>query len=505
MTMKNLRIIFTICFGLAATSLVAQSRHYNSATLGMGGGGTAYIDGYHANFLNPANLMLQHANRPKRSIGLVGGLGFRAGGSLLNIDVYNQYLTTGLTINGQVREDMLNDWFGSNDSNTRELAATFSVIPFGFSNRGNKTAFSLATRVRTTQDLTVNKGFMELAFYGFDSDNFASPVPVNFNSRTLSFAEVSVGFAMELPIPLTGLIEKLPFINGVSIYAGAAPKYIVGIQSTELDFTSDLTVNPVTGSSNGSIVHDFNYSLFTYGDLSDQLTAYSNAREIDPDAKLDDFLDYSGSDIGTLGSGFGLDLGVTAELDVSLPALGFFGKKQVLRLSMSMTDLGSISYDESPSRVNAAGIVTIDGDVGDKTPNEYFDDLADSLQNDVYGGFTSQSVSSQKYELPGMYNFGAALTLGKLTTTLDYGVGFNDFGTNSKRSALTLGTEYRLLGIIPLRFGTRIGGYSSATYSAGFGLDLRFFEFSFAASTVANSANNGSSAAVAWSGLLIRF
>jgi len=503
--MKNLKIIFTICFALSAASLVAQSRHYNSATLGMGGGGTAYIDGYHANFLNPANLMLQHANRPKRSIGLIGGLGFRAGGSLLNIDVYNTYLTTGLTIDGQVRENMLNDWFGSDNTNTRELAATFSIVPLGFSNRGSKTAFSLATRVRTTQDLTVNKGLMELAFYGFDSGNFSSPVPVNFNSRTLSFAEISVGFAMELPIPLTGLVEKLPFINGIKVYAGAAPKYIVGIQSTELDFTSALTVNSITGSSNGSIVHDFNYSLLTYGDLSDQLAAYSDAREIDPDAKLDDFLDYSGSDIGTLGSGLGLDLGVTAELDVSLPALGFFGKRQVLRLSMSMTDLGSVSYDSKPTNVSASGIVTIDGDVGDKTPNEYFNDLGDSLQNDVYGGFTSQSLGAQKYDLPGMYNFGAALTLGKLTTTLDYGFGFNDIGTNSKRSALTLGAEYRFLGIIPLRIGTRIGGYSSSTYSAGIGLDLRFLEFTFAASTVANSASNGSSAAVAWSGLLLRF
>ncbi len=270
-------------------------------------------------------------------------------------------------------------------------------------------------------------------------------------------------------------------------------------------FSSQFSVYPVTGSSAGGIVHNFDYALYTYGDLSDQLTAYSNARETNPDAKLDDFLDYSGSDIGTLGSGFGLDLGVTAELDVSLPVLGILGKKQVLRLSMSMTDLGSVSYDKSPSKITAAGLVTIDGDIGDKSPNEYFDELADSLQNDVYGGFTSESVSAQKYELPGMYNFGAALTLGKLTTTLDYGFGFNDVGTNSKRSALTLGAEYRFLGIIPVRVGTRVGGYSSATYSAGIGLDLRFLELTFAGSMVADSKSSGSSVAVAWSGLVLRF
>lgn len=505
--MKNLRLIFTICFSLAAASLVAQSRHYNTATLGMGGGGTAFIDGYHANFLNPANLMINNTGRkPKRSIGLIGGIGFRAGGTFLNFDVYDRYLTKGLTIEGQTRTDMLNDWFGADQSNTRDLAATFSVIPLGFSNRGNNMAFSFATRVRTTQELTVNKGLLEMSFYGFDSDQFGgSGVPVNFNSRTLSYASFSFGYAMELPIPLTGLVEKLPFINGIKLYAGAAPKYLVGIQSTELDFISTLTVNPVTGSSEGGIMHDFEYSLYTYGDLSAQLSDYASARELDPDAKLDDFLDYDGSDAGSLGSGFGLDLGVTAELDISLPALGILGKRQVLRLAMSITDMGSINYDENPSRVTAGGIANIDGNVGDKTPGDYFDDLADSLQNDVYGGFTSESVGARKYSLPGMYNFGAALTLGKLTTTLDYGFGFNDLGTNSERSVLTLGAEYRFLNFIPIRVGTRVGGYSSTAYSFGAGLDFRFFEFTVAASTVANSAENGSSATVAWSGLVFRF
>ncbi len=503
--MKNLRFIFTIAFALSAASLVAQSRHYNSATLGMGGGGTAFIDGYHANFLNPANLMLDDGRKPRRSLGLVGGVGVRAGGSFVNLDVYDQYLTRGLTIEGQTRVDMLNDWFGSDVTNTRDLSLTVDVVPFGFSSRGKKSAFSLATRVRTTEDLTFNKGFAELLFYGLDSEQFGSGVPVDFNSRTISYTEISVGYAMELPLPLSGIVEAIPFINGMKLYAGVAPKYLVGLQSVELDMTSTLTVNPVSINSNGGIAHNFEYSLYSYGELSEQLRAYSLARETDDDAKLDDFVDYSGSDIGTLGSGFGLDLGVTAVLDVSLPALGFFGKNQKLALAMSITDMGSITYDETPSRVTAAGIVTIDGDVGDQAPGDYFEDLADSLGNDVYGGFTSLDASGQKYSLPGMYNFGAALTLGKLTTTLDYGFGFNDVGTNSRRSVLTLGAQYRFLGFIPVRFGTRLGGYSSAAYSAGIGLDFKFLELTVAASSVANSGSNGNSITAAFSGLVIRF
>ncbi|RNC86120.1 MAG: hypothetical protein ED557_00240 [Balneola sp.] len=471
----------------------------------MGGGGTAFIDGYHANFLNPANLMLDDGRKPKRELGLVGGVGVRAGGSLVNLDVYDQYLTRGLKIEGQIRTDMLEEWFGSDVTNTRDLSTTIDVVPLGFSSRGRKSAFSLATRVRTTQDLTFNKGFAELYFYGLDSEQFGSGVPVDLNSRTISYTEISIGYAMKLPVPLTGLVESLPFINGINLYAGVAPKYLVGMQSVELDLTSTLTVNPVSLTSNGGITHDFEYSLYSYGELSEQLRAYSLAREVDEDAKLEDYVDYSGSDIGTLGSGFGLDLGVTAELDVSLPALGFFGKRQKLVLAMSITDMGSITYDETPSRVTASGLVTIDGDIGDQAPGDYFEDLADSLGNDVYGGFTSEDASNQKYSLPGMYNFGAALTLGKLTTTLDYGFGFNDVGTNSRRSALTLGAQYRLLGFIPIRVGTRLGGYSSASYSAGIGLDFRFLELTVAASMANNSGSNGNSVTAAFSGLVIRF
>lgn len=509
--MNKLKLIFTICFALIAVSLVAQGRHYNSATLGMGGGGTAFVDGYHANFLNPANLMINNTGRkPKRSLGLLGGLGFRAGGNLLNLEVYDKYLTSGLRINddpddpiGNVRTDMLNDWFGSDINNRRDINIALNIIPFGFSNRGEKMAFSLASRVRTFQEFDVNKGFAELYFYGLDSDRFSSGVPVDFNSRTISMAEVSVGYAMKLPIPLSGLVSKLPFINGINIYAGVAPKYIVGIQSNELDLTSTLTVAPL--SQGGGITHSFDYSLYAYGELSEQLSAYATARETNPDAVFDQYVDYSGSDTGTLGSGFGLDAGVTAELDVSLPALGFLGKRQVLRVSMSMTDLGSVTYDKTPTIITATGDITFDGDVGNESPGDYFDNFADSLQNSVYGGFTAEESSGTKYSLPGMYNFGAALSLGKLTTTLDYGFGFNDIGTNTKNSVVTLGAEYRLLNFIPIRVGTRRGGYTSASYSAGFGVDLRFFEFTFAAATVANSGENGSSATVAWSGLVFRF
>lgn len=503
---STLRCVLAAVFLFAGTSLLmAQSRHYNAASLGMGSGGTAYVDGYHANFINPANLMLQRHNRPRRTLGILGGVGIKAGGSLVNIAVYNKYLTKGLTIEGQTRVDLLNDWFGSDSENTRQFSGSVNVVPFGISTRSDKSAFSLAVRTRVIDDFTVNRGFAELYFYGLDKQHFSSPVPVDFSNSTIVYNEISLGYARQIMS-----VPDLLFAKDIKVYAGVAPKYIIGANANSLSLESTLQIQDVQSSGSGTtggIIHRFSYTATTYGELSTQLEAFERARESDPDAKFEDYVDYDGSDSGQMGSGFGLDAGITATMDVShtLPFLNFFGKKKTLNVSMSVTDLGSVSYDDNPQQVYANGTFRYTGAVGNEDVEDYFDNLSDSLQNDIYGDFDTRDIDNQSYDLPGMYNFGAALTMGKTTVAADYGVGFNDTGVNSERSVLNLGLEHRFLGFVPLRVGTRIGGYTAQAYSAGLGIDLRFFEFSVAASVVENSENDGAALGVAMGGLLFRF
>lgn len=507
--MKKLLFTSLVVILFASIEGFSQSRHFSSTSIGMGGGGTAYVDGYHANFINPANLMINRTGkRPKRSLGLLGGIGIRAGGSLFNIDAYNTYLTQGKKIEGQVAEDMLTAFFGSSSSTaTREVSTTFSMVPFGFANRGSKSSFSLATRTRLTEDFTLNRGFAELGFYGLDPDKFDNQTPVNFNLGVISFSEVSVGYAREvLSLP------NLLFAKNVKLYAGIAPKYMIGVQNFNLDFNSTLTMNRRTINGEQfteSIVHEFNYRLYTVGNLAQDLRSYEQAYNQDNSAKLDDYLqsDDPTQYVGVNATGFGLDMGATLEMDISgVPIIdGIFGKKKTLRVSMAITDLGKLSFDETPTSVYADGKFEFSGAGNDDDPGDYYDQLADSLQNDVYGKFSSKDISSFDYKLPSMYNFGASLVMGKLTTSLDYGFGFNDSGTNTKASVLNLGLEYRLLGIIPLRAGTRMGGFSSSVYSAGFGLDLNFLELSVGVSMVGKDQENGGSIAAAMSGLEIRF
>ncbi|MEX0609824.1 MAG: DUF5723 family protein [Balneolaceae bacterium] len=495
---KNL--LFILIFGLTTTSLLAQSRHYNSMSLAMGSGGTAYVDGYHANFVNPANLMVK-MHRPKNSIGFAG-IGVKGGGSLANVSVYNKYLTTGLLIDGEIRENFLSEWFGDNTSNVRDISATFSAIPFGVSHRGTNSAFSLATRVRVVQDFSINRGMAELATYGLDSEIFSTPVPVDFNSNTVAFAEISLGYAREVMA-----LPDMFFAKNIKLYAGVAPKYLYGVYTASIDFNSTLHMQQQTADSPFTINHQFEYNLQTIGELSKQLQAYELAYNQDNSAVFGDYVDYQGDDLGeTQASGFGLDLGATLEMDISsVPIPLFFNKKKTLRVSMSVTDLGKLNFDQSSSRVFASGDFSYVGAQDGDAFDGFFDNLADSLQNDVYGKFNSEKTASISYSLPAMYNFGTSLEMGKLLLALDYGFGFNNNGTNSRRSVMNLGAQYKFLGFLPVRVGTRIGGYSSVSYSAGLGLDFSFLEFTVGASSVKNSQKKGTAAGVAWSGIVLRF
>ncbi len=495
-------LLFILC---ATFESMAQSRHYNSMSLGMGGGGTAYVDGYHANFINPANLMINTARkRPKRSLGLIG-TGLRAGGTLVNLDVYNQYLTKGLTLEGEIAENMLTDLFGGTDLTLeRDASGTIDIVPFGFSNRGNKSAISLVSRIRVTEDFTVNRGFAELAVYGLDPDQFGASTPVDFSLGTVAFTEISVGYARQI-LSLPNLL----FAKDIKLYAGVAPKYLIGIQHSTFDFNSTLQMRQrnVGGERvTDRITHQFDYRWNTVGALAEDLKAFEQAHNLDNTVVLDDYLVNEDEYAQVNATGFGLDMGATMEMDISgVPIIdGFFGKRKTLRLSMSLTDLGSMTFDKTPTSIFASGEFDFTGQ-GNDDNDDFFDDLADSLQNEVYGDFNSEETGGIKYKLPAMYNFGASLVMGKLTTSVDFGFGFNDRGTNSRRSALNLGMEYRLLGIIPIRAGTRVGGYSSTVYSFGTGLDLNFLELSAGLSVVGNDQQNGGSVATAFSGLVLRF
>ncbi len=491
---------------------VAQSHHGTSVNTALGGGGSAYITGYHATFINPANLMI--SDRETRvNFGIIGGLHSSAGGNLINIGLYNRHFTKGHTIDTERALLISDDWFGTSPLSTSKAAFGVDVVPLGVSYRRDDMAFSIAARARTLGNAGMSKGMFELALTGLNTEVFSDPKKVNFNTEMLALWELSFGFAMQL---WQNTDRNAP--GSMRVYAGAAPKILFGLGYAKMGLESQLQV---TGRElESSVVHDFEYYILTTGNLTDDLTAYYEERRVrgNKDAVLDDYLDDdSFSDLGgTQGTGFGLDLGATFEWymrDVSLPVIGT--GPQILRASLAITDLGGINFNRNPGDFRARDTFLWDGlSVDFEYIDEEFDGdlsnyleyvLEDSIGSDIYGNFAPRDVSNHRIGLTPMFHLGGSLTMGRLGVMLDVGKGINNRGVNSRRFYTALGTEYRILKAVPLRFGVRAGGYSAVNLSAGTGLDLKNFEFTFGVMTTPSSTRRGMNLSAAWSGLVFRF
>lgn len=509
---QKISILVLAIFTAVAGSVYAQSRHVTGSNMGLGGGGTAYLNSYHANFVNPANLMLSN-NEPRMSIGLLGGISTSAGGSLANISVYNEYFTQGITLNDNVAAEALDKWFGADPNSMRSAGLQFEAIPIGLSYRSSRWSASLAVRTRVLTSVGMSRGLAELGLYGLDGNIFSSPRPVDMSFDAMSIAEVSAGYAMKL----AEIDNLFGVFSDVQIFAGAAPKVLLGTNYSRLDFNSTFMVSRRNDYID-ELRHDFAYTFETTGSVTGQLNQYYNDRQnSSSDPKLGDYVEPGASDfVDIKGFGYGLDLGATAQMKFNMPLVGWLFKgEERLRIGLSLTDLGAITFDGQFGRFSADDELVWDGFKIDREriDNEFNGDegeyynhvLADSIGSGIYGSFAPEETKSTSQSLPSMVNLGTQLTMNKLSFSVDLGKGFVERGINSKRMSLATGVEYRLLGFLPLRAGLRTGGYSSTSYSAGIGLLFRNFEFNVAASSTPNSTNYGTNLGAAWSGLVIRF
>lgn len=513
-TITTLLFLTFFVWALLAEAGVSQSRHLTAQNIGLGGGGTAYQDLYHANFVNPANLMINHNSRPQITVGIAGGIYSNVGGSLINIKTYNDYLTSGRVIEGAVADNMLNQWFGENSTDMRSMNMDVGVVPLGVSFRSQSWSASLTSRVRVLGNSGYSRGFADLLFRGLDGDHFSEARAVDTTQEFLVYNEISAGFAMTV-----FKRDRLLFAEDVRLHVGAAPKLIMGVNYSRLKLDSSLQIQNAGDLNNARINHDFRYSLETAGDLSDQVAEYNEARDQGLKPAFGDYVSPTAEDFtGFKGSSIGMDIGATLELGLdhlSAFNFGIFKGYKALRLGVSVTDLGSVTIDDRTRSFSAAenfvwegfhyDSEVIDSQFGGDDSKYFESVLKDSVGNEIYGNLSTNEHSSFSKRLPTMLNVGTHLLLGKFSLMVDTGTGFVERGTNSKRVYMAIGSEYRVLNRIPLRIGYRTGGHSSATFHAGTGVELRNFEFSAGIAASGNSQAYGSGLAAAWSGLVVHF
>jgi hypothetical protein len=508
--MKKLIILIAFC---VAGWLPAQSQSYfqSPKNIGLGGGGVTYMQDYRTNFVNPANLSLSDTdskwvfNLPF----LIPSISAQAGGSLLKVSAFNDYFTTGLTIdNTMLENEVLPAFFDDDD---QKFTTQLNIMLFGISYRSDKlfgleeVGLSLAGRTRVLVNGQANEGMARLLLGGANEKLFGETRDVNFNVTTTAFSEISLGYSMKA--------YEFEFMNAENkIYAGIAPKMLISNAYMGADIQSQLQVR-----KGEFIRHTMDYTIDATGGLVDGLNQYIADREQYPDSSMftlfenGEYFDSASDGVADInGMGFGLDFGVTYQFNP-------YDEKYKLAASLSITDIGSANFNSGASTFNSNGTFFFDGldyDT-DRIDNEFdgvFGDYAefvlkDSLADEGYGNLTEQNSSftqalptSLNFGVRGDYEFNNSIST---MATLDYVQGFNTEGINTTKPIFILGNEWKLWGFWPIRWGARFGGSTSSALSFGTGLEFKHVEFSFG--TIGSiSTDSGFRGGVAVGGFIIK-
>lgn len=472
----------------------AQTGYLSARNLSLGGGGTAYMTGFEAAFINPANIGLFNGNN-QFMLGIPGDLSFKTGGSLANITAYNKYFTKGYTFdgtNGPSIDQVLNDWFGSSDNKMKSVGVNFNLVPLAYVHKSGKTAYGLSLRFRTLADISMNKGMAGLILAGVDSSLFTGGRPVNFNET--SYSTVELAFSYSRKLNLMGFLPK-----NQAIYVGVTPKLIGGLAYSSANLQSNLQIWGDT-----LLQHQFNYTIKTAGPISNDFQKFYQQR-IDTN-QTPDFNDFKPQDMirgGLKGTGFGLDIGATYvyNFDSSYQPYSSPTHGKFLTISVSVTDIGSVTFKKDAGEFLASNTFTwsglkpnyqeINAKYGGSFSNYMKHVLRDSVGKNIYGGFAPGKVSKIRVGLPTAIHFGAYLKYGMIGFSFDTGKGMNNYGMNSTQGYMATGLEFYFLPFLPLRFGYLTGGKTSKSFSFGTGLEFRFFQLSVGAMTLNNSQSNG--------------
>lgn len=498
-----------ILIGLMAPAQ-AQLNHIHSQNLGMGGSGTAFTTDYHAIFINPANQMFN--DRGTRFSFGMAGFGMGVGGPIVNIGVYNDYFTTGRTIDAATSVELTDAWFGNGSNAKGSLGMNLDLVPLGFSFRTPTQAFGFAVRTRFMNTFEMNKGMLQLGLTGFSSEVFSDFMQVNTSMDVLNSMEFAFSYARKV-----WESDFFYYPGKHTLYAGITPVFAMSYGYASFSMDSDLRIR----ANEQDLTHNYSISFETVGDLSKSIQQFLDDKDSaeDPtEINLNDYLDSGFDDLGSVqGSGMKFNAGLTYEWDRGEIAPDrFFGQgRNIIRVSLTAHDIGAIAYNNNPMTFTSSGTFQWDGiDLDqdridrdfDGDRNEYINYvLTDSLVNEVYFNFSERNDGTIRQTTTPSLTLGMAYNYGRASAVFDFSKGFNNRGIHSERVMSSIGGQYLIIGAIPVRFGMRLGGFTSPLYSFGTGLSLRNFEFSVGAMTRSSSGSRGNAIMFAWSGLHVRF
>ena len=438
--MKNSMIILIAGLVLLSVAPLVGGDRSNPRGMGMARTVNATVRQFDALGINPA--LLGVPTRGTVSIGLVKA-GFGVGADFMSYDVYSDYFTGVVDGNGEVvpkylttedKERILSgfpDDIGTVIGDGEGGLLGTSVYIEGLGGIGFSATDHFGGKAMIPAD------YARFVLYGLDS----------LGSRYLLdgagvgawwWREYNLSFGMQIPLGKGSLRQ---------MYAGIGLKLVHGFGVAETVHSHGLLANERTGINQYVALVELDYRVRRSG------TA---------------FLGESGGDFETFpapaGSGFGVDLGVAANLDGVLATL-------------SITDIGSIHWTENLFETSSsyAGIIT----------DPFSEATKDSIEKAIEGQTAPGSAFSTS--LPTRLRIGFSFLSDSvralrgfpsgLLLAFDYTQGLTNSLNNTTTPRFSLGVEYRPIYFLPLRSGVSVGGGTGVRWAAGFGLDFHYASF----------------------------
>ncbi len=411
--------------------------------IGMGRTSVASGLGIDAVGINPANLARPLDGMVSIALSPVA---VSLGSDFLSYDLYTRYFTGVATDSGRIghsltdfdKREILNAFPGSEGHAVADVEARPLGIAVSLGDLGT-VALTMTDRVAAV--VTIPSSYVEFLFYGNppgSAYDFSQSSGVGFWTR-----EYALSYGMNLPSPV--------FLRSLS--AGASLKLVSGFGYYELEhFKSTLTTS-------------------SYGVLDGTIDLLARGAGLDPSGnsstRVSPFPDAAGR-------GFGLDLGVAGELT------------DFLRFGLSVTDIGSMTWDANVRQTRATGNIHLD--------NPLDPAQRDSVENAMKG--TTEQGSAFSTTLPTTLRLGVAVELhkvrglkklikGELLVAADYNQGLAGTFGSSTNPRLSLGMEYKPWSFFPLRAGVSFGGIEAGVNVAlGVGFHFGVFDLDLASENV---------------------
>lgn len=472
---------------------VSAQQLYDARSMAMGATGVATSSGTAALRHNPANLMI--FERPQRWIIAVGSGGFQNSRGLTldhtdNPAVYlygfdrrqsrTDYPSTGSS------ENLLNQWFNTTSLQTYQAQKT-DLLVAAVTYTGQNFGVGFSHSIRGENSYKIGRGWYDENDIQLDN--------LLVGKRTLQHKqhlrhEFGIALAWEYDL-ISGWLSDLS-----RIYIGVNPKLILPVTYSENTLHSRFG-RPISGSTN--ISHLGSFTGKSAGRVSDfYRSEIERLQSNNPNSAY-----FNPSDLTSFaGIGGGFDAGITyivgLDNDITLTTRNRIPTKYSLRLSASINDIGFVTYNRNPLRVES----TERGQTfSDETQyrsiatTEYLGNLTEFYDFAVQGPIEKNLISSAREVstdpirmlLPSRVNVGFGLQLNRFVLSGEIQNPLNSWTIEPEKRSYHIGAEIRLIRTIPIRTGFIFQGGEPIIYTAGLGLDFRVITFSAGTAMRTNS------------------